>query len=129
MNFFTINIVEIIIRVYTRVRFFCLESFINRRSQLKVFDNTCERIHFKAGLQPATLLKNEFFRRHFSRVLIIIVEHLFSRHLLVAASVWRNFSCLYMVFVLLYIYGILIRDKKLQNALNVAVFSLTTTLA
>ena len=60
---------------------------MNRSSQLKVFDkNRCSTIPVKefilskvAGLQPATLLNNEFFRRHFSTVLIILVKHLFCR--------------------------------------------------
>ena len=87
MNIFTISIVEIIMRVYTRVRFFCLESVMNRNNTLKVFDeNRCltkpvkEFILSKVvGLQPATLIKNEFFRRHFSRVLTIFVEQIFCR--------------------------------------------------
>ena len=72
-----------------------------------------------AGLQPATLLKNEFFRWHFSRVLIIVVEHLFCRTPL-------N-GCFCMEKPKLFIYGfcfivhiryiLLIRDEKLQNAL------------
>ena len=72
-----------------------------------------------AGLQPATLLKNEFFRRHFSKVLIIAVEHLFCRTPL-------N-GCFCMEKPKLFIYGfcfivhiryiLLIRDEKLQNAL------------
>ena len=86
MNIFTASIVEIIMRVYTRVRFF-LKSVMNRSSQLKVFDkNMCSTIPVKefvlskvAGIQPTTALKNEFFRRHFSRVLIIVVEDLFCR--------------------------------------------------
>ena len=70
---------------------------MSRSSELRVFNkNACLTIPVKefilsrvAGLQPATLLKNELFCRHFSRILIIAVEQL------------RNFSCLYMVFVLL----------------------------
>ena len=60
---------------------------MNRTSQLKVFGkNSCSKMPVKefilskvAAPQPATLLKSEFFRRHFSRVLIIVVEHLFCR--------------------------------------------------
>ena len=63
------------------------KSVMNRSSQLKVFDkNRCSTIPVKefilskvAVLQPATLLKNEFFRRHFSRVLIIVIEQIFCR--------------------------------------------------
>ena len=63
---------------------------MNRSDQLKVFDkNRCSVIPVKefilgnvAGLQPATLLKNKFFRRYFLRVLIIVIEQLFCRTLL-----------------------------------------------
>ena len=60
---------------------------MNRGSQLKVFyENRCSTMPVKefilrkvADLQPAILLKNEFFRRYFSTVLIIVVEHLLYR--------------------------------------------------
>ena len=120
MNIFTISIAEIIMRVYTRVRFF-LESVMNRSSQLKVFHkNMCSTIPVKefvlskvAGLQPATALKNEFFRRHFSRVLIIVVEHLFCRTPLNGCFCMGKLQLFIYGFCFLCIYGTLIRDEKL----------------
>ena len=106
---------------------FCLKSAMNRSSQLKVFDkNRCSTIPVKefilskvAGLKPSTLLKNASFRRHFSRVLIIVVEHLFCRTPLNGFSVCRNFSyfCIWFLFNCT-ITVLLIRDEKLQNALS-----------
>ena len=123
MNIFTIRIVEIIMRVCTRVCFYVWKVLWT----LKVFGkNRCLTIPVKefilskvAGLKPAILLKNEFFCRHFSRVLIIMT-----------ASGWRNFSCLYMVFVLLYIYGTFNKRWKVAECtFYMAVFSVTTMLA
>ena len=37
-----------------------------------------------------------------------------------AASVWRNFSCLYMVFVLSYIYGTFNKRCKVAESTNLS---------
>ena len=98
---------------------------MNRSSQLKVFDKKrCSTVPVKefnlskiAVLQPATLLDNEIFRRHFSRVLIIVVEHLFSRTPLNGCFCMEKLHLFIYGFCFLYIYGTLIRYEKLQNAL------------
>ena len=86
---------------------------MNRSSQLKVFGkNRCSTIPVKefilskvAGLQPAILLQNKFFLKHFSRVLIIVVEHIFCRTPLNGCFCMKKLQLFIYVFVLLYIYG------------------------
>ena len=131
MNIFTISIVEIIMRVYTRVRFFVwkvlwTEGANWRCSTIPVKEFILSKI---AGLQPATLLKIEFFRRYFSRVLIIVVEHLLCRTPLNGCFCMEKLQLFIYVFVLLYIYGTFNKRWKVAECtLYVAAFSLTTML-
>ena len=133
MNIFTISIVEIIMRVYTRVRFFVWKVLWTEAANWTCSTKIGVRQYLWKNYNMAYNLqlyqKINSFEGIFQGFWSQLSNTYLVEHLLMTASVWRNVSCLYMVVVLLYIYGTFNKRWEVAECtLDVAVFSLTTTL-